>query len=159
MEHRPLSPTVWATIATTKAGTELVVLWRGTPGWYMRPGPRSEHGSGGTDSLSVSLEYAGIQLSMALDRRSRDATVGTTTVKVPLEANTLLVDHVDDPGRMSIAGFSTLQLTSMMTNAELASALSRVGDTVMFLQCDQKWEASPSFAQMSAIICDQIVRR
>ena len=52
---------------------------------------------------------------------------------------------------------TAIQLTSKMTNAQLDAALSRSEETVVFLQCDHSRDRSPSFAQMNAIICDQIV--
>jgi hypothetical protein len=154
-EHRPLSPTVWATIAVSNDRAELVVLWRGSPGWYMKRGPRSEHASGNAQSFNVALEYGGTKVSMSFDRHRREATLGSRTVSLPAEANTVLVDHVDDSG-VSITGFSTLRLSSMMTSTQLGSAFFESSTAAAFLQCDPQSNTTQQFADLAHVVCDQI---
>jgi hypothetical protein len=155
-EHRPLSATVWATIAVNDLGAELVVLWRGTPGWYMKQGPRAEHASGNSESLSVSLEYAGTRVSMSYDRRRREATVGTKAQILPPEVNTIFVDKVDDPSGPTIVGFTTLRLSRMMTNVRVAAALSQSSAAVTFLQCEGQWNEARNFAGIAKVICGEL---
>ena len=155
-EQRPLSATVWATIAVTNSGTELVLLWRGRPGWYMKAGPRAEHASGNSESYSVSLEYPGTRLAMSYDRRRREATVGRKVQLLPAEANTIFVDQVDDPGGPTIVGFTTLRLLPTMTNASLADAFSHSPAAVAFLQCDEPWNAMSSFTDIAKVVCGQL---
>ena len=149
IEHRPLSSTVWATIAVNDRGTELAVLWRGRSGWYTGR-PRSEHASGNAQSVSVSLQYGPTSLALSLDRRTREVTAGSIHTTLPPGANTILIDHVDEPNAISITGFTTLQLTATMTNGSLAAALSRSSNAVSFLQCDQ------GSGVLARVVCSQI---
>ncbi|HEX7793242.1 MAG TPA: hypothetical protein VF456_02775 [Vicinamibacterales bacterium] len=149
IEHRPLSSTVWATIAVNNQGTELAVLWRGRPGWYLGR-PRAEHAGGNSQSFNVSLQYGAATVDLSLDRRRREVKTGTIKTMLPPGTNTILIDHVDEPGSMTISGFTTLQLTATMTNPELAAALDQSSTAALFLQCDQ---GTDRFAR---VVCGQM---
>jgi hypothetical protein len=65
-QRLPLSPSVLATLANRPQGLELLVLWRGAPGWYLSSGQRSarfgEHGG----AIETTISYARIVDTLAV---------------------------------------------------------------------------------------------
>ena len=103
----------------------------------------------------VLLEYPGAPVSDVLRQKRREATVGGSAQLLPAEANTIFLDHVDDPAGPAVVGFTTLHLSPAMTNAQLAEAFSQSPTAVAFLQCDEPWNASSSFSSIAKIVCGQ----
>src|ERR1700676_5456671 len=69
-----ISPVVLASWIAERAGTgperlQLLVLWRGGPGWFLRPGGVSGGGSGG--HYEATLTYGDVQLMLGWDSARR----------------------------------------------------------------------------------------
>ena len=78
----PVSPSVMATeLASVDAsgrGTlQLLILWRGTPGWFMRGGGGSSSGGGGSTGPGSSMMFShwisqgGVNLNLRFDPAAR----------------------------------------------------------------------------------------
>ena len=98
---RIISPVAMLTVLARGEGTSakvsLLVLWRGSPGWFMKPGPRGGGGGGRTGRRSVRLEYGGLDLRVELDEANNAIWVQNKAVPLqPPDSNVLLVDFVDD---------------------------------------------------------------
>ena len=101
-----VSSTVVATfcghVADNGQMMDLLILWRGRPGWFQRrEGGRSggggsrQLGAGTNGHVSQSSFYGNVTISFDADFDTHIVTVGE--VSVPLKGvNTLLVDQVDD---------------------------------------------------------------
>ncbi len=107
----PVSPSVMATVMTVggepgKGALDLLVLWRGSPGWYWRAegrggGGSSSSGGGmfGRSGAEVRTEFisqGGINLSIRFEPASRRLWILDQPVTLG-DANVVLVDGVDEP--------------------------------------------------------------
>jgi hypothetical protein len=103
----PVSPSVMATelgsVDASGRGTlQLLILWRGTPGWFLRSGGSSSTGGGGSMGPGSSAIYnhwisqGGVNLTVRFDPAARKVWIQDK--EIPLEdANVVLVDGVDSP--------------------------------------------------------------
>src|SRR5687767_5240295 len=103
----PVSPSVMATeLASVDAsgrGTlQLLILWRGAPGWFMRGGGASSSGGGGSMGPGSGMTFShwisqgGVNLTVRFDPAARKIWIQEKDI--PLEdANVVLVDGVDSP--------------------------------------------------------------
>jgi hypothetical protein len=103
----PVSPSVMATqlgsVDVSGRGTlQLLVLWRGTPGWFLKGGGPSGSGGGGSMGPGSNATYSqwisqgGVSLTVRFDPVARKAWV--QDAEIPLDdANVVLVDGVDSP--------------------------------------------------------------
>ena len=107
----PVSPSVMATVMTAgnepgKGELELLVLWRGSPGWFWRAdgsgGGGSSSGSGGMLGRTGSevrtewLSQGGVNLNLRFEPGSRRLWILDQPVTLN-DANVVLVDGVDAP--------------------------------------------------------------
>lgn len=107
----PVSPSVMATMMTVggepgKGELDLLVLWRGSPGWFWRADGRGGQGSssGGGGMLGRSgsevrtewLSHGGVNLNLRFEPASRRLWILDQPVTLD-DANVVLVDGVDEP--------------------------------------------------------------
>jgi len=141
---RMVSATVVATsMVRTLDGASslnLMVLWRGSNGWFLKPGARGSGGGGRGGSegtLSARVRYAGIDLFVELDLQPRAVRIqGNPATLKPTDANVILVDDVEGP---SLRVVSTLKIDpAMTTDQQIEPLLKRSSEIMKFLQCEQK---------------------
>ena len=98
-----VSPSVIASAATRRdtsglVSVDILILWRGSPGWMYRRTGSGSSSSGASPSRdgthSVSLYQGGLQLTATFDPASRAARVLGERVDLK-DANVVLVDRVD----------------------------------------------------------------
>ena len=103
----PVSPSVMATqMASVDAagrGTlQLLVLWRGSPGWFIKGGGASQWrrriqaDPGRARSYSHWISQGGVNLSLRFDPAARKVWIQDTEIALD-DANVMLVDGVDSP--------------------------------------------------------------
>jgi hypothetical protein len=103
----PVSPSVMAmelaSVDASGRGTlQLMILWRGTPGWFMRGDGGSSSSGGGSIGAgaammySFSLSQGGIELNARFDPSARKLWVQDKEIALD-DANVVLVDAVDSP--------------------------------------------------------------
>jgi hypothetical protein len=103
----PVSPSVMATeLASVDAsgrGTlQLLILWRGTPGWFLRGGGASSSGGGGSagpgsgTTFSHWISQGGVNLTLRFDPAARKVWIQDKELALD-DANVVLVDGVDGP--------------------------------------------------------------
>jgi hypothetical protein len=125
------------------ASLNLLVLWRGSNGWFMKPGARGScgggSGGGSQRSFTARLSYAGLDLLAELDLQPRTVRIqGNPATLKPIDANVILVDDVE---RSNVRVVATLKIDPAMTSAkQVEPLLKRSPEIVTFLQCDQKAE-------------------
>ena len=105
---RPLSATVIGTYVTRNGGLTLIVLWRGSPGWFSRGGSGSGGGGGGSSSAgrevgSVWFTQGGKSFSIDFDYTAGIARLLEQEIQLA-ETNVVLVDDVDSVSGARIAG-------------------------------------------------------
>jgi hypothetical protein len=158
-----LSPTVVATfiIRTPPKGTpelELLVLWRGTPGWFMREGSSESSSSGvslgpGESGIVVErLSYGGIQLDLEFERGKRIARIQGREIALDT-ANVILVDDVDGSAGPQVAGSLQVDPAVHDEPAGIEVIIRNNPELYLFLRCDARLPdatAQPMFDSICA---------
>src|SRR5947209_1235797 len=96
---RIVSATVVATSVTRNGELTLLVLWRGSPGWFAR----GERGNGAGETISAGrsgesswhwISYGGLTFAIELDFDAHTVRVLNRNISL-IDTNVVLVDHVD----------------------------------------------------------------
>src|SRR5262245_59733843 len=103
-QTQPLSPAVLATMLSRGQELELVVLWRGSPGWFLQGSRRGASGGESGGIFSGTLNYGGRELRLSFERDRRTASIQGKSVTLPENANVILVDNVDREAGPAVAG-------------------------------------------------------
>ena len=107
----PVSPSVLATTMNAMSAPgvgalELLVLWRGARGWFMRGGGSSSSSSGAAGASETrfhSFSQGGVSLNLRFEPKSRRLWILDEEVTLN-DANVVLVDGVDEPGGLRVVG-------------------------------------------------------
>src|SRR5262245_28040379 len=75
---RVTSPTVVSTFVGHDGALELLVLWRGKPGWFIPSGPSGAGGSG--RERWVSISYGGLDFAIDFNDATRSARLLNTRI-------------------------------------------------------------------------------
>lgn len=140
---RPVSATV---VATTMVRTidgasalNLMVLWRGSNGWFLKSGARGSGGGGGgsQQTLTARATFGDLDLLAELDLQPRAVRIqGKPATLKPADANVILVDGVEGPDLRVV---STLKIDpALASDREIEPLFKRSPEVLAFLQCDQK---------------------
>jgi len=158
-----ISPTVMVTFITRGESTrpqpppspppsgpvtlELMVLWRGAPGWFLKGGQQSSSG-GGDDKghVNVRLEQAGVVLEVNLDRPMGMAHIGGQEVVLG-DANVIMVDDVDVPGGLHVAGTRSVDPRTQALPDGVYTVLRGAPDLISFLRCEARLPEPAGFMQ------------
>ena len=136
----PVSPSVVATW-TTVPGQQVVdvlVLWRGEPGWF-NASPRRQSSADGANEFTSTSVFGSLSLNVRFDRVSRRGKINNALDFDLREQQIVLVDHVDT--QPVLAG--TLPLSGEIKDGLIASGIRQSDAAVKFLQCDMN---SPAIA-------------
>lgn len=171
-ETNIVSATVVATYCSHAAGSDdivdLMILWRGSPGWFQRRSG-GRYGSGGSHMVgggtgghvTENRFYGDVEIRYDADFDARTVTIGTLAPIAIDKFNTVLVDGVDRPGgghvqrtlgvvaRVSLGGDHNLKVI------QSSSVL------VSFLQCEMAMPASRSPMLQTPVItvCDKLASK
>lgn len=160
-----LSPSVVATYQGSgymPAGPltiDLLVLWRGSPGWFdERTGTA---GIGGSDGVHL-VRAASHTLQIRFDSRARTVHVQNQVVPL-LQNNVLLLDEVDSPGGAKVAGL--LRVEGQVSpsagggpDVDPVDAMVRQSsDLFDYLRCDARFaNTNDPLAEMQLRRCGQL---
>ena len=138
---QPVSDTTMVTWFARKGADdvrrfELLVLWRGTPRWYLR-GASSGSGGGSANSLYSTARYGETDLQVEFDTKARVVRVQGMRVEMH-DNNVILVDDVAGPGRAKVAGIMKIDLAAPQPGAHprAGSVLSKSPEVLAFIGCD-----------------------
>ncbi|HEY3885938.1 MAG TPA: hypothetical protein VGL62_12055 [Vicinamibacterales bacterium] len=167
-----VSPSVVATIITAGGDLQMLVLWRGTPGWRTAArAPHQESGGGsGGGSVHVNLIYGSVSLDLSFSPSTNVVRLRDTPTHVPDGTNVLFVDDVDGrngPTLVRTMAFDVGGANIDPRRGSIAPLLSRSPDVVAYLRCDVAAPALPfppgatddlkrSVATQARGLCDQI---
>jgi hypothetical protein len=164
-----VSPAVVATSFASHSGggtpqLRLLVLWRGEPGWFVKPESAGSHETGslsssagrtGMDRAVSRIEMAGVVLEAELDVPGRRARLGSQELDLG-DANVALVDGVDEAGGFRMAGL--LRVDPAFASApDLAPILGRSEEIVAFLRCESRVE-DPAVDALLHATCARLPR-
>lgn len=154
---QPVSPSVLATIATRNKVLELVVLWRGAPGWFLAGSGQGASYSEGNATFSAALNYGGRQLSVSYEAARHTALIQGTAVDVPNGANVILVDGVDLSTVPAIGGVVSVD-SHLEGDPTFASLLGGSAEIVSFVRCDAGTPNEETNQRIRRLFCDDVKR-
>ncbi len=129
---------------------DLLVLWRGAPGWFLKPGGSAESGGGDSSGhVTVHAEKGGIALDVMLDTEKRVAQIAGNDVALG-DANVVLVDSVDVAGGLTVLGTRTVTARIPVPPEGLADVFRDAPDLVPFLRCEARLPAPPAPKEVPA---------
>jgi hypothetical protein len=145
----PVSPSVIATemcaIDAEGHGTlELLVLWRGSPGWFKRGGDGGGSGGGGStlpagraEVRTEWLSQGGVSLSVRFEPASRKVWIGNQEIDLN-DANVVLVDDVDAEAGLRVAGVLRIDpaFEPQPAPVPVQRFIRRSPELVDYLRCD-----------------------
>ena len=142
---------------------DLLILWRGTPGWFhgKSTGRRGGGGSrvvGGTKGIvSQSTYYGDVAIAFEANFDSRVANVAQSTVKLD-HVNTIVADNIDGNWRITGTRWTDPRLP-LVGDWNLALA-RRSPEFVRDLRCEIPMPASPPLPQLGILtVCDKLKTR
>jgi hypothetical protein len=123
----------------SKETLDLLVLWRGSPGWFARGGPSGSSGRSGRDEWSMEDHDGGVSLTLRMNQQTRTVWVQDKPVALGT-ANTILVDLVDSPQGPQIVRTLTVDATLGDGNGpdRILPVLARSKDLLDYLRCDTR---------------------
>lgn len=165
------SDIVSSTVVTTFCGhregdnlvLDLLIVWRGEPGWFHRTGT-GPHGSSGSrwsgggvkGVVSHSWFYGDVTIAFDANFDTRTATIARTTVRLD-RVNTVVVDQVQAAGRVTATRWTDPALP-LDGDWNLALA-KRSSDLLRDLQCDIPMPPPPPWPQVPVLtVCDKLKR-
>ncbi len=160
---RVLSPTVVATWIfhqdeTGAAQLDLLVLWRGSPGWFTRGGGGGGSGSRGRDDtvvLTMRIQYGDVDLELVFDPVARMAQLDER--QIPLgDANVILIDAVDTLPQ--VVGTTRVESTIPESGRRIEMVLRRSNELLEYLRCDVRL-SDPNAQEQMEFLCAQILGR
>ncbi len=128
---------------------QLLVLWRGEPGWFGRSGSRGGSGGNG-DFYSIRSEHGGVELQADIDFRTERITVLGQAFDLRT-SNIILIDGVG--GQPRVVGTLGVQAQVQVVNQtgtsffSYLSALFEQPEIKTFLRCDQRASIPVSVSQ------------
>jgi hypothetical protein len=136
---------------------ELLVLWRGSPGWHLRgAGQRSGGGGDASGRLRSWITRGGVTLDALFDGVARFCEIDGT--RVPLgDHNVVLVDEVDSTRGPKV--IKTMKIDSALPDPiQIDAAIRRSAELIEFVRCDLKLPDERQQAVMD-VLCGRITGR
>ncbi len=169
---RVASPTVVASWSSHEnyadgSATTLLVLWRGTPGWFSKGGRGGGSGGGGGSGRgagagtngSYAYEYVsqgGLTFMMEFDHDKHIVKVLNQEISLK-ETNVVLVDFVDSTNGPTIVGYRWVDPAPPEQRSPvdpIAAVVKRTPELFEYLRCDLSLSDPPN--AMMPIICGQM---
>ena len=160
-----VSSTVVATFCGHHEGdsevVDLLVLWRGKPGWFGAGGSGGagsrRFGAGTNGVVSHSQYYGAVTIALRADFDTGSATIGESTIKLD-HINTIVVDDVDRDWRITNTRWTDPALPLVGDWNLMLAKRSR--EFVRDLQCDIPMPAPPPLPQVPVLtVCDKLKKR
>jgi hypothetical protein len=137
------------------SSTTLLVLWRGTPGWFVSGSQGS--GSGGGSSYQY-FTYGGRTFALEFDDDKKVVKIVNQQISLK-DANVVLVDFVDGTAGPTIVGYRWVEpgppappLVPGAFEDPIAGIIRRSPELYEYLRCDTT-VADPLMNAMSTIVC------
>lgn len=142
--------TVATLVSQDHSAIDLLVLWRGKPGWFMAPDYQASRGGSGP-KFDGTLFFAGRLFNWDIDFRSRVAHIAGSRLDLK-DNNVVLVDGIDAPVGPRIV--KTLKLDADWSSdfPSVGPVIWRAPELATYLQCDQHF-ADPQIQMLHSIAC------
>jgi hypothetical protein len=139
----------------------LLVLWRGTPGWFTRPSPDGRHSSGGGSGSTAWQTFTEGGITFELDYDFDRNVVTMLKQQVSLkDANVVLVDFVDSPDGAQIVDRMWIETPPEQQPPmpdPIAAIVKSSSGLYEFLRCDVSLpNANAYLSDVMAAVCAQM---
>ena len=143
---------------------DLLILWRGKPGWFQSTGSgrvgsggSRQFGAGTNGVVSQTQSYGEITIAFHADFDRGLATIGQSAITLD-RVNTIVVDDVDRDWRMTNTRWTDPTLPLVGDWNLLLATRSRAFERD--LQCDIPMPAPPPLTQLQVhTVCDKLKKR
>jgi hypothetical protein len=166
-----VSSTVVATFCGHRQGTnellDLLIVWRGSPGWFQNRhlgggggGGSTEFGGGTKGRVARHQAYGDVTISFDANFEANTVTIGDQTAALG-RVNTIVVDNVDRPGVYQISAKRwTAPRLPLGGDVNLA-LVQRSRELLNDLQCDIPMPIVPSGIPQASVItvCEKLKQR
>jgi hypothetical protein len=140
------------------SATTLLVLWRGTPGWFAKGGRGGGSGGGGGGSSGFqTLSEGGLTFTLAFDYDKAIVKILDQEISLK-EANVVLVDFVDSANGPTIVGTRWVPPAPPEQPPAvdaIAAVIKRTPELFDYLRCDISL-SDPLMKSVMPIICGQM---
>jgi SnoaL-like domain len=157
---RATTRTQWvsgSTVATlvTEDGSavDLLVLWRGTPGWFMTPDYQPSRGGSGP-RFEGTLFFGGHLFNWDIDFVTRIAHVAGSRLDLKGQ-NVVLIDGIDAPAGPRIVKTLKVDEDPSVNFPDLGTLVWRIPELATYLQCDQHFSDS-KVQMLHALACTPV---
>ena len=158
-----ISPVVMASWFTSRAPNgveqlELLVLWRGTPGWFLDPGGSGGSGGGSAPYSTWIKRIRGnrtLTLTLDYDPPKRLAVVQGTRLELAGN-NVVFVDDVDSPDGPRV--IRTMSIARAMPGSwgQIGLVLRESPEIMSFLRCDSAPSSGPAGIALEHLCLENI---
>jgi hypothetical protein len=150
----------WVTRSAVDAGhrLEVLVVWRGQPGWDTRSGPRTSSAGGSGTAFSWSGRYGDVELRLDLESATRTAAIQGTKVDLG-DNNVVLVDDVDVLHGAVVTMLLHVDPAVPLLPAgrpDIDAVLLKSAAVVSFLRCDVQLPGGRALAVMGST-CSRVL--
>jgi ketosteroid isomerase-like protein len=153
-QTRAVSGSTVATLVTQDwSAVDLLVLWRGTPGWFMVPDYQPSKGGSGP-LFEGTLFFNGRSFDWDIDFVTRIAHLAGTRLDLKND-NVVLVDRIDAPGGPRIVKTLKVDENPAVDFPDLGPLVWRIPELAAYLQCDQRF-ADPKLQTLHAFVCTPV---
>ena len=166
-----VSSTVVATFCGHHQGEnemlDLLIVWRGAPGWFHnRPfgssggGGFNRFGAGTRGHVAMHQTYGNVTIDFEVDFDANNVTIGDRTVALG-RVNTMLVDNVDRPGVHHISAMRWTAPALPLGGDVNLMLVERSRELLNDLQCDQPMPRPPSGISQPTVItvCEKLKQK
>jgi predicted dehydrogenase len=137
---------------------DLIVLWRGAPGWFMRAGTHGSSSGGSGDAFHTTIRYGDVELQLGLQSAKRTAEIQEQKVELG-DANVIFVDHVDGAGGAQVVRTQRIDPVLPLSaegRPRVDAVLRRSPEIISFLRCDTVLPDAKAQATIDRI-CAQVI--
>ena len=136
---------------------QMLVLWRGSPGWFARGSGNGASGGGDGRRYHSTIRRGEVQLQVEFDSQTQLATIQGKQVELR-EQNVILVDGVDEAKGPQIVG--TLRVDPALPSGDsplgVEETMRRSQEIRSFLRCDTRLD-DPLAQKMSELVCARVL--
>lgn len=157
--YETVSPSVAASYSTRRdadgvVSVDVMILWRGSPGWlYRRTGSASASG-GGPETFN--LYQGGLHLTATFDEASH--TVNVLGERVELKgANVVLVDRVDSPDGPVVLKTTTVAPMRSQSMGGVGPILRNTPELLEYLKCEAQIPGGLNHPSMRTVCAEAIL--
>jgi ketosteroid isomerase-like protein len=129
--------TVATLVTKDRSAVDLLVIWRGTPGWFMTPDYQASRGGSGP-LFDGTLFFGGHLFNWDINFISRIAHVAGSRLDLK-DRNIVLVDGIDAPTGPRIVKILKVEEELSADSPDVRPRVWRIPGIAAYLQCDQRF--------------------